>query len=177
MTGGCQPEPMAARPGVGGARLWFILLCEKRGETCGEDLRSRVGAERQADVHLSVVSLPDEVPRAPLNFTTFPGEGREVRKLPRVSWSVGSGDGVLPLTCQVLRVSLLLYTRERESIHRSVTCNSSETYRLEPGWLLCPWGFSRPRILEGFAMPSSRGSSRPRDRTQVSSIADRFFTV
>ena len=164
MTGGCRPEPMAARPGVGGAHLCFILLlCEKRGETCGEDLGSRVGAERQADIHLFVASLPDEVPRAPLNFTMFPGEGQEVRKFPRVSRSVGSGDGVLPLMCQVLRVSLLLYTREHESIRRSVTCDSSGTYRLEPGWLLCPWGFSRPRILEGFAMPSSRGSSRPRD--------------
>ena len=45
----------------------------------------------QAGVHLSVASLPDEVPRAPLNFTTFPGEGREVREFPRVSRSVGGG--------------------------------------------------------------------------------------
>ena len=33
------------------------------------------------------------------------------------------------------------------------------------------------RILEWVAMPFSRGSSRPRDRTQVSHIAGRFFTV
>ena len=33
------------------------------------------------------------------------------------------------------------------------------------------------RILEWFAMPSSRGSSQPKDRTQVSCIAGRFFTV
>ena len=32
------------------------------------------------------------------------------------------------------------------------------------------------RILEWVAIPFSRGSSRPRDRTQVSSIASRFFT-
>ena len=38
-------------------------------------------------------------------------------------------------------------------------------------------GVSTARILEWVAMPSSRGSSQPRDRTQVSRIADRFFTI
>jgi len=33
------------------------------------------------------------------------------------------------------------------------------------------------RILEWVAMPSSRGSSQPRDQTQVSCTACRFFTV
>ena len=33
-----------------------------------------------------------------------------------------------------------------------------------------------PRILEWVACPFSRGSSRPRDQTQVSHIASRFFT-
>ena len=33
------------------------------------------------------------------------------------------------------------------------------------------------RILEWVAMPSSRGSTQPRDRTQVSGIAGGFFTV
>ena len=33
------------------------------------------------------------------------------------------------------------------------------------------------RILEWVAMPSSRGSSQPRDQTQVSCIAGRFFTI
>ena len=33
------------------------------------------------------------------------------------------------------------------------------------------------RILEWVAMPSSRGSSQPRDWTQVSRIAGRFFTI
>ena len=32
------------------------------------------------------------------------------------------------------------------------------------------------RILEWVAFPFSRGSSQPRDRTQVSLIAGRFFT-
>ena len=33
------------------------------------------------------------------------------------------------------------------------------------------------RILEWVAMPFSRESSQPRDRTQVSHIADGFFTI
>ena len=37
--------------------------------------------------------------------------------------------------------------------------------------------FSRPRILEWIAMPSSRRSSQSRDRSQVSQIASGFFTV
>ena len=37
-------------------------------------------------------------------------------------------------------------------------------------------GILQARILEWVAMLSSRGSSQPRDRTQVSSIAGGFFT-
>ena len=37
-------------------------------------------------------------------------------------------------------------------------------------------GTSQARILEWVAIPFSRGSSWPRDRTQVSWIGDRFFT-
>ena len=38
-------------------------------------------------------------------------------------------------------------------------------------------GILRARILEWVAMSSSRGSSHPRDGTQVSSIAGGFFTI
>ena len=37
-------------------------------------------------------------------------------------------------------------------------------------------GTLQARILEWIALPFSRGSSQPRDRTQVSPIAGRFFT-
>ena len=37
-------------------------------------------------------------------------------------------------------------------------------------------GFLQARILEWIAMPSSRGPSQPRDRTQVSHFAGEFFT-
>ena len=38
-------------------------------------------------------------------------------------------------------------------------------------------GILQARILEWVVIPFSRGSSQPRDRTQVSSIAGRFFTI
>ena len=38
-------------------------------------------------------------------------------------------------------------------------------------------GISQARILEWVAMPSSRGSSQPRGRTQVSPIAGSFFAI
>ena len=37
--------------------------------------------------------------------------------------------------------------------------------------------FLQERILERVAMPSSRASYLPRDQTQVSCVAGRFFTV
>ena len=38
-------------------------------------------------------------------------------------------------------------------------------------------GILQVRIIEWVAIPFSRGSSQPRDRTQVSHIAGRFFTI
>ena len=37
-------------------------------------------------------------------------------------------------------------------------------------------GILQTRILEWVAVPFSKGSSQPRDQTQVSCIAGRFFT-
>ena len=66
----------------------------------------------------------------------------------------------------------------------SVMSDSLSTQGLQPAMLLCPQGFSplsmgilQERILEWVAMPHSRGSSQPRDQTQVSSFAGRFFTI
>ena len=38
-------------------------------------------------------------------------------------------------------------------------------------------GILQARILEGVAIPFSRGSSQPRDQTQVSCIAGKFLTT
>ena len=50
-------------------------------------------------------------------------------------------------------------------------CNFSEKLTL-----ICIHGDSPGKNTGGVAMPSSRGSSQPRDRSQVSSIADQLFT-
>ena len=62
-------------------------------------------------------------------------------------------------------------------VNHSVMSNS-----LWPPWTIA-WqaplsmGILQARILEWVAMSSSRGSSQPRDWTQVSRIAGRFFTI
>ena len=43
-------------------------------------------------------------------------------------------------------------------------------------WTITDHGILQARIPEGVAFPFSRGPSQPRDRTQVSRIAGRFFT-
>ena len=44
-------------------------------------------------------------------------------------------------------------------------------------WTIQSMQFFQARILEWVAFPFSRGSSQPRDRTQVSHMAGRFFTI
>ena len=62
--------------------------------------------------------------------------------------------------------------------HRSVMEHSLD----ESSWVCSPLGSSvhgilQARILEWVAIPFSRGSSRPRDQTQVSRIAGGYFTI
>ena len=56
----------------------------------------------------------------------------------------------------------------------------SSVQSLSRVWLFAtPWtvhGILQVRTLEWVAFPFSRGSSQPRDQTQVSRIAGRFFT-
>ena len=58
----------------------------------------------------------------------------------------------------------------------SVVSDSVQPHGLQPTRLLCPWN-SPGKIVAGLAMPSSRGSSQPRDWTRVSCIAGRFFAT
>ena len=57
------------------------------------------------------------------------------------------------------------------SVWKSVSCSDCSL----PG--SCVHGILQTRILEWVAYPFSRGSSQPRDWTQVSCIAGRFFTI
>ena len=75
----------------------------------------------------------------------------------------------------ILRVCVCVCERERERVAQSclTLCNPMD---YSPGGSSVH-GILQARILEWVAIPFSRGSSRPRDRTRVSCIAGRFFTI
>ena len=58
--------------------------------------------------------------------------------------------------------------REVKVLSRVPLCDPTMGYTVH--------GILQARILEWVAFPFSRGSSQPRDRTQASRIAGRFFT-
>ena len=58
----------------------------------------------------------------------------------------------------------------------ALSCPTLRSHRLSPSRLLIH-GILQARILGWVAIPFSRGSSRPRDQTRVSRIANRFFTI
>ena len=60
----------------------------------------------------------------------------------------------------------LLYVKVKVTQSRLTLCNHMD-YTIH--------GILQARILQWVAVPFSRGSSQPRDRTQVSHIAGRFF--
>ena len=62
------------------------------------------------------------------------------------------------------------------SVSHSVISDSLRLQGPQPARFLCPWD-SPARIMEWVAMPFSRGSSWPRDQTQLSCISGRFFTI
>ena len=81
------------------------------------------------------------------------------------------------------------YLKFRQYIHLLFTLQGRDSSQSEVKWKLLsrfwlfatPWtcrvhGILQARILEWVAFPFSRRSSQPRDRTQVSHTADRFFT-
>ena len=76
--------------------------------------------------------------------------------------------------------ALLLFIFQLQMEDKHVLCLVAQSDSLHPMTvstrLLCPWN-SQARILEWVSMPSFRGSSQPRGRTQVSHIAGRFFAV
>ena len=61
-------------------------------------------------------------------------------------------------------------------VNHSVVSDSLQPHGLYPARLLCPWD-SPGKNIEWVVISFSRGSSQPRDQTQVSCIAGRLFTV
>ena len=70
---------------------------------------------------------------------------------------------------------MIINTEERESVSRSVMSDSLQPLDCSlPGSSV--HGILQTRILEWVAISSFKGSSQPRDQTQVSRTAGRFFT-
>ena len=79
--------------------------------------------------------------------------------------------------CQVNTTVSEVYTLCCVVLSRSVVSELSVTPWTIAHQLPLSMGILQARILEWVAVPSSRRSSQPRDRSQVSLIADAFFTV
>ena len=85
----------------------------------------------------------------------------------------------LKVTCSVrYRISVYFGSgkSESESVSHSVMSNSLWTHGLYSLPAFSVYGVLQARILEWVAISFFRGSSWPRNPTQVSCIADRFFT-
>ena len=98
----------------------------------------------------------------------------------------------LPELCSLLEMQLLLcphsYFFHKYSMvfFNAFSQSESVSHSVMFDSLLPPWTIARQapvhrvlqaRILEWGAVPFSMGSSQPRDRTPVSCIAGRFFTI
>ena len=70
---------------------------------------------------------------------------------------------------EVGRLSLLQGIFPTQELDRGLLCCRRILYQLSHK--------GRTRILEWVAYPFSKGSSQPRDRTQVSCVAGGFFTI
>ena len=78
------------------------------------------------------------------------------------------------------RIIIFLFIYRRwwsESVSHSVVSSSLWPPGLYPARFLCPWTAPGKDTGEWVAVPFSRGSSWPRNRTQISCIAGRFFTA
>ena len=75
------------------------------------------------------------------------------------------------------KIQTSIYKTMCGAVLRSSAVSDSATPLTAAGHAPLAMGILQARTLEWVAMPSSRGSSSPRDQTQVSCIAGRFFTV
>ena len=80
-----------------------------------------------------------------------------------------------------IKITSLAYTWGKMTAYvcvlsRSAVSNSLQPHGLQPTRLLSPWDSPGKNTGVG-CLPFSAGSSRPRDQTWVSFIADGFFTL
>ena len=128
----------------------------------------------------------------PTGLLSMLDEGPPEVRLPDCHQALHFSEGLLGVTAcrpqpQAFLLPLLLSTTK--TIHLQLQWGCVTEVLVAP---LCPtlcnptdcsppgssvYGISQARILEWVAIPFSRGSSRPRDWTQLSCTAGRFFAV
>ena len=95
-----------------------------------------------------------------------------------------SRDITLPTKVHIVKTMLfpiIIYRWDSWTINKTETSSHSCVWFFEIPWTVASPGSSvhgilQARIMEWVAIPFSRGSSQPRDRTWVSCISSRFFT-
>ena len=90
------------------------------------------------------------------------------RKMNACNWSKWANEKGSRGRYQKGQIVKMLVTQPRPTLCNPLDCSP-------PGSSV--HGILQARILEWFAISFSRGSSQPRDRTQVSHIVGRFFTT
>ena len=111
---------------------------------------------------------------APTSFLSLPSPRSCYLFLERPSWKA-LAKALWPVFCTATRISSPLCVLTAQS---SLTlCDPMDCSPPAPpvGWISC--GILQVKIMEGIAISFSRGSSWPRDWTQVSCIVGRFFTI
>ena len=91
-------------------------------------------------------------------------------------FKVGFRDGYCRKSGQSLPTRLKKVLKRKKESEVAQSCLTLWPRGWQPTRLLCPWD-SPTRILEWVAISFSRGSSWPRDWTQVSCIAGRRFNL
>ena len=139
-------------------------------------LIAKPDAKKRKYILISASSLPEFVSGIPpWWFSSF------ISSFPLQSWgSIGytstinrwiyqlSTDEWLWRTSDLKVKVQVLVTQSRPTLCNPTDCSPTGT---------SVHGIFQARILEWVAMPSSRGSSQPRDQTRISLIAGRFFTI
>ena len=101
----------------------------------------------------------------PLQSTAYMTLGKSHNLLDKHPWT----------KCIQACVTQLMIKGKWEVLNRSVVIHSATPQTCPPGSSV--HGILQASILEWVAIPFTRGSSQPTDRTQASSIADGFFTI
>ena len=95
---------------------------------------------------------------------------------PAFTFRAGRGPGPNTSSAVMMRGHPWFGEKSLGQVSVAQSCLTLWPRGLQPARLLCP-GILQARVLEWAAISFSRGSSQPRDWSQVSCIVGRFFTI